>query len=101
MDPMAEASLPDIRARSRPGTAIAAMIPMIATTISSSIRVKPLLLRIFIGIQLSLQTCGERNSAGGRTGGVSQEVCNQPAISALSDGRRRTNEFPNDSLVLL
>src|SRR5216684_3921977 len=47
-EPMAEASLPDIRARSKPGTAIAAMMPMIATTISSSIRVKPLLSRIFI-----------------------------------------------------
>src|SRR5438445_5838671 len=41
-DPMAEASLPDMRARSRPGTAIAAMMPMMATTISSSMSVKPL-----------------------------------------------------------
>src|SRR5213083_1603868 len=40
-DPMADASLPDMRARSRPGTAMAAMMPMIATTISSSINVKP------------------------------------------------------------
>jgi hypothetical protein len=38
---MADASLPDWRARSRPGTAMAAMMPMIATTISSSIRVNP------------------------------------------------------------
>src|SRR5262245_57284036 len=43
---MAEASLPDIRARSRPGTAIAARMPMIATTMSSSIRVKPSFFRI-------------------------------------------------------
>ena len=35
------ASFPDMRARSRPGTAIAAMMPMIATTISSSMSVKP------------------------------------------------------------
>ena len=41
IEPMAEDSLPDMRARSRPGTAMAAMMPMIATTISSSIRVKP------------------------------------------------------------
>ena len=41
IDPMADASLPDMRARSRPGTAIAAMMPMIATTINSSINVKP------------------------------------------------------------
>src|SRR3954464_5052366 len=47
-EPMADASLPDMRARSRPGTAMAAMMPMIATTISSSMRVKPLALRIFI-----------------------------------------------------
>ncbi len=40
-DPIADASLPDMRARNRPGTAIAAMMPMIATTISSSMRVKP------------------------------------------------------------
>src|SRR3954467_4598115 len=44
---MADASLPDIRARSSPGTAMAAMIPMIATTISSSMRVNPCVLRIF------------------------------------------------------
>src|SRR5882757_2720560 len=54
IDPIADASLPAIRARRRPGTAIAAMMPMIATTISSSIRVKPLALRIFI--ILSLET---------------------------------------------
>src|SRR6184192_902976 len=47
-DPIADASLPEMRARSRPGTAIAAMMPMIATTISSSIRVKPFWLRIFM-----------------------------------------------------
>src|SRR5713101_5296479 len=47
-EPIADASLPAIRARSRPGIAIAAMMPMIATTISSSINVKPLALRIFI-----------------------------------------------------
>src|SRR5262245_4636225 len=40
-DPIAQASLPEIRARIRPGTAMAAMIPIIATTMSSSIRVKP------------------------------------------------------------
>src|SRR4030095_4864802 len=41
MPPMADVSLPDMRARSRPGTAIAAMMPMMATTISSSISVNP------------------------------------------------------------
>mgnify|MGYP003352201900 CR=1 FL=1 len=39
---------PDMRARSRPGTAMAAMMPMIATTISSSMRVNPVAVRIFI-----------------------------------------------------
>src|SRR6516164_11178809 len=48
-DPTADASLPDILAWSRPGTAIAAMMPMMATTISSSIRVNPCAsFRIFI-----------------------------------------------------
>src|SRR6202171_5055611 len=49
-DPMADASLPDMRARSKPGTAMAAMMPMIATTISSSIRVKPFWLRMLIAL---------------------------------------------------
>src|SRR3954470_6761480 len=47
-EPIADASLPEMRARSRPGTAIAAMMPMIATTIRSSIRVKPFWFRTFI-----------------------------------------------------
>src|SRR5262252_222682 len=47
-EPIAEASLPDIRARRRPGTAIAAMMPIIATTISSSISVNPCCARTFI-----------------------------------------------------
>jgi len=41
IDPIADASFPDMRARRSPGTAIAAMMPIIATTISSSISVKP------------------------------------------------------------
>jgi hypothetical protein len=49
-EPMADASLPAIRARRRPGTAIAAMMPMIATTISSSISVKPLLLPFLMSL---------------------------------------------------
>src|SRR6476620_1763613 len=48
MEPIAEASLPDILARRSPGIAIAAMIPMMATTISSSMSVKPFWLRTFI-----------------------------------------------------
>src|SRR5262245_1747401 len=46
IEPMADASLPAIRARSSPGTAMAARMPMIATTMSSSISVKPSLFRI-------------------------------------------------------
>jgi hypothetical protein len=38
---IADVSLPVIRARSSPGTAIAAMMLMMATTISNSISVKP------------------------------------------------------------
>ena len=40
-DPMADVSLPVILDLSRPGTAMAAMMLMIATTMSNSIRVKP------------------------------------------------------------
>src|SRR5438477_2635454 len=52
-EPIADASLPAMRARSRPGTAIAAMMPMMATTINSSISVKPLLLRILMSHSLN------------------------------------------------
>src|SRR5438105_15075961 len=45
---MADASLPDMRARSSSGAAIAAVMPTIATTISSSMIVKPCSLRSFI-----------------------------------------------------
>src|SRR6185503_7193993 len=55
-EPIADASFPDIRARSSPGTAIAAMMPMIATTISSSIRVNPLIARIFICVSSQAET---------------------------------------------
>ena len=48
-DPMAEASLADMRARISPGAAMAVMMPMMATTISSSMRVKPLLPLAFMG----------------------------------------------------
>src|SRR5438045_1819418 len=41
MEPMADASLPDMRARMSPGTAIAAMIAMIEMTSRSSISVNP------------------------------------------------------------
>src|ERR1700686_2949075 len=63
-DPMAEASSPDMRARRRPGTAIAAMMPMIATTTSSSMRVKPLESRILKSCCLMLQQqCQRRLTA--------------------------------------
>ena len=41
MSPIVADSFAETRARSRLGIAIAAMMPMIATTISSSMRVKP------------------------------------------------------------
>src|SRR5262245_26597404 len=50
MEPIADDSLPDMRARSNPGTAMAAMMPMIATTISSSMSVKPFWLRTFMTV---------------------------------------------------
>ena len=47
VSPMACASFADTRARKRLGIAIAAMMPMMATTMRSSIRVKPRLVRMF------------------------------------------------------
>src|SRR5215831_2206025 len=47
-EPTADASLADIRARIRFGMAIAAMIRMMATTISNSISEKPFCFRISI-----------------------------------------------------
>jgi hypothetical protein len=41
MSPIVADSFAETRARSKLGIAMAAMMPMIATTISSSIRVKP------------------------------------------------------------
>src|SRR6266481_6342354 len=49
VSPIAADSFADTRARSRLGMAMAAMMPMIATTIRSSIRVKPFwLLKTFL-----------------------------------------------------
>src|SRR5215831_1102593 len=51
-EPTADDSLADIRARIRFGMAIAAMIRMMATTISSSIREKPFCWRIYCSFRL-------------------------------------------------
>src|SRR5437879_10506157 len=67
VSPMAAVSLAETRARSKLGMAIAAMIPMIATTINSSIRVKPCWLRIDIPLSLPLGSDSERS--GEMTGG--------------------------------
>src|SRR5213596_3142362 len=61
VSPMAAVSLAETRARSKLGMAIAAMIPMIATTINSSIRVKPCCLRIDIPLSLPLVSDSERS----------------------------------------
>src|SRR6266511_3782815 len=71
-EPIADASLPEMRARSRPGTAIAAMMPMIATTINSSMSVKPLALRIFIvrSTEIELSKVNEPGRLGNPCGPV-------------------------------
>src|SRR5258705_997723 len=58
IDPMADASLPDMRARSSPGTAMAAMMPMIGATISSWMRVKSSFFCVFF--KLNLLGCDTR-----------------------------------------
>ena len=50
MEPTAADSLADILARVRPGTAIATMMPMMATTSSNSMSVKPS--RLFMAVWL-------------------------------------------------
>src|SRR5258708_18278624 len=57
-EPTAEDSLALILARSRFGIAIAAMIRMIATTISSSINEKPFCLRICVFLFFSFSNLG-------------------------------------------
>ena len=64
-EPIAEASLPDILARCRPGTAMAAMMLMIATTISNSIKVKPPLPLSLITLLLQPRIFRPRNSGHG------------------------------------
>src|SRR4029450_9436705 len=84
-DPMAAASLPEMRARRRPGTAIAAMMPMIATTISSSMRVKPFSLRTFIPDLLKLKGVILR--------GVKPTTPEQPQCHPAECGSRQEDTF--------
>ena len=56
MSPIVADSFAETRARSKLGIAIAAMMPMIATTISSSIRVKPFC--FFISVKSFLPRAG-------------------------------------------
>src|SRR4051812_40016786 len=53
---MADASLPAMRALSRPGTAMAATMPMMATTTSSSISVNPFAFRVFMSVPVVVKT---------------------------------------------
>ena len=59
-DPIADASFPAIRARRRPGTAMAAMMPMIATTISSSISVNPFCVFIRVVIEIEIENLAKK-----------------------------------------
>src|SRR6266849_3042942 len=65
MEAIAEASFAVMRARTRFGTAIAAMIKMIATTISNSISEKPLCLCRRISSKLPQSRQNERSVDGG------------------------------------
>src|SRR5439155_15272703 len=78
VSPMAAVSLAETRARSKLGMAIAAMIPMIATTINSSIRVKPCCLRIDIPLSLPLVSDSERSGENDKGGHV------RPPLSATT-----------------
>src|SRR6266446_6436881 len=63
MSPIVAASLAETRARSRLGIAIAAMIPMMATTIRSSMSVKPSLLAATVAFLIICQP-SSRNRGG-------------------------------------
>src|SRR6266404_4498159 len=80
MEPTAEASFAAMRERSKFGMAMAAMIRMIATTISSSINEKPFCLRMK---SLSLQHC-QGNHNGSRT--VRNPQANQQPAERGWDG---------------
>ena len=75
MSPMVADSLAETRALSKLGIAIAAMMPMIATTISSSIRVKPFC--VFISVYLPL-------SPGNEPGYPRDKASPMPARSMLT-----------------
>src|SRR5437660_11930734 len=85
-------SLADIFDRSRLGIAIAAMIRMLATTISSSINEKPFCLRIF---NLSpLEAFGFRPLL---IGSADSEICLDDCSSAaISTGKDRTCPYITD-----
>src|SRR5437667_7438652 len=83
-EPTADASLPDMRPRSRPGTAIAAMMPMIATTISSSMRVKPLELRIS---NLLLRTNKRNISSDVREGVTLDRATQMPQLFGFTNSK--------------
>src|SRR5688572_5640413 len=91
-EPIAEDSLPDMRARRRPGTAMAAMMPMIATTISSSISVNPFWLRTFMTStpQNSLAACPLESvgSTGQQPSGRRDLVSNGSATAVVETTKR-------------
>src|SRR6187401_325198 len=87
-DPIADVSLPDMRARSRPGTAMAAMMPMIATTISSSMSVKPFWLRSFMTMSLLVVPLIFRTETLDSCGAVDS----RRLVAGTSGGRRRPGE---------
>src|SRR5690349_7081586 len=84
-EPTAEDSLAAILARSRFGMAIAAMIKMIATTISNSINEKPFCLRILV---LSLFSCFFESSVSAtRWQYLRTCLANHSSYQSQSDGR--------------
>src|SRR5688500_13032806 len=87
-DPMADASLPAIRARSRPGTAIAAMMPMMATTISNSIRVNPQFFSVLIfATYCRLLSCRVTRFSGQKKGCLQKQASLSYLLEALLDRR--------------
>src|SRR6185436_9057417 len=95
MSPTVADSLYETRARGRLGMAMAAMMPMIATTISSSMRVKPesaLARDISLLLPAASDTCARRDSIFNQ-GKCAERGTRGPPLCGNSN-YRRTSQVP-------
>src|SRR4029077_19065932 len=89
---MADVSLPVILARNSPGTAMAAMMLMIATTISSSMSVKPCSDLLFMSLCPLLNTHEQLRSRPAVRGDPDGYETGLPVRGSLSQPRCQSGE---------